>query len=120
MAKECPVCRLINPDIAQRCDCGYDFASQRIAKSYAKPNDPEIAAERGMTVADVGVRNLKRNAPRMIAAAILLVFGLVLAASNPRSWRMAAYGLAGVLSAGALMAQAIGQYRRGRRMSKRG
>lgn len=23
--KECPECRLINPDAAQRCDCGYDF-----------------------------------------------------------------------------------------------
>ncbi len=23
--KECPECRLVNPDAAQRCDCGYDF-----------------------------------------------------------------------------------------------
>jgi peptidoglycan/LPS O-acetylase OafA/YrhL len=118
MAKECPVCRLINPDIAQRCDCGYDFASKRIAPSYARPNDPEVAAERGMTVADVGVRNLKKAAPRLIAATILLVVGVAVAASDPKSWHAAAYGLAGVLSAGGLMAQAIGQYRRGRKISK--
>ena len=118
MAKECPVCRLINPDIAQRCDCGYDFASKRIAQSYARPNDPEIAAERGMTVADVGVRNLKKSAPPLIAATVLLVVGVVLVSSNPKSWRTAAYGLAGLLSAGGLVAQSIGQYRRGRRISK--
>jgi len=24
---ECPVCGLLNPDEASRCDCGYDFAT---------------------------------------------------------------------------------------------
>jgi hypothetical protein len=24
-AKKCPICKLLNPQIAQRCDCGYDF-----------------------------------------------------------------------------------------------
>jgi hypothetical protein len=43
MAKECPVCRLVNHDIAERCDCGYDFATQRIMAPYANP----LAANRG-------------------------------------------------------------------------
>ena len=34
---ECPICGLINPDSAQRCDCGYDFLTQIIKKPYVKP-----------------------------------------------------------------------------------
>jgi hypothetical protein len=29
MAKDCPHCRLANPESAQRCDCGYDFVERR-------------------------------------------------------------------------------------------
>jgi hypothetical protein len=25
--KECPKCEVVNPDTAERCDCGYDFVS---------------------------------------------------------------------------------------------
>ena len=31
----CPRCGLINPGTAQRCDCGYDFISKSLKKSYA-------------------------------------------------------------------------------------
>src|SRR5205807_4398765 len=30
----CPACNLINPDSAQRCDCGYDFETRTIRGSY--------------------------------------------------------------------------------------
>jgi hypothetical protein len=26
--KECPKCQVVNPDSAERCDCGYDFVSE--------------------------------------------------------------------------------------------
>ncbi len=32
----CPRCGLINPDTALRCDCGYDFKSHSMKKSYSK------------------------------------------------------------------------------------
>jgi uncharacterized RDD family membrane protein YckC len=35
---ECPRCRLLNPPTATRCDCGYDFPTDSIQKSYATRN----------------------------------------------------------------------------------
>jgi hypothetical protein len=31
---ECPRCRLISPDSAARCDCGYDFGAGSVQQSY--------------------------------------------------------------------------------------
>ena len=30
----CPRCGLVNPETAQRCDCGYDFISKSVQESY--------------------------------------------------------------------------------------
>ena len=37
---KCPRCGLINPDIAQRCDCGYDFLSKTVQKAYFQQKLP--------------------------------------------------------------------------------
>jgi hypothetical protein len=34
---ECPNCRLFNPATAQRCDCGFDFASRMMRTSFLSP-----------------------------------------------------------------------------------
>lgn len=38
----CPRCRLINPETAQRCDCGYDFITNSVEKPYftSSPRTP--------------------------------------------------------------------------------
>jgi uncharacterized RDD family membrane protein YckC len=38
---KCPRCGLINDDDAVRCDCGYDFASRTVKKSYLTAKDRE-------------------------------------------------------------------------------
>jgi hypothetical protein len=37
---DCPHCSLISPPGAQRCDCGYDFVSKTMRRSYLPPVKP--------------------------------------------------------------------------------
>ena len=37
---KCPRCGLFNPDTAQRCDCGYDFATRTVKNAYFKQELP--------------------------------------------------------------------------------
>jgi hypothetical protein len=53
---KCPVCKLINPDTAQRCDCGYDFATTKIEKPYFNGKLPDEDTTSGN--ANRGIRRL--------------------------------------------------------------
>jgi hypothetical protein len=48
--KDCPNCRLVNPDSALRCDCGYDFPSGILKRSYLTAKDKQIASKTGIGI----------------------------------------------------------------------
>jgi hypothetical protein len=39
---ECPNCGLFNPATAQRCDCGFDFASRTVRGSFLSPRELQV------------------------------------------------------------------------------
>ena len=39
---DCPRCGLINPETAQRCDCGYDFREGIVKKPYFEQKLPKV------------------------------------------------------------------------------
>ncbi len=39
---KCPECGLINPETAQRCDCGYDFEEKRPLAPYLTASAPKM------------------------------------------------------------------------------
>ena len=42
-AMECPKCKLVNPPTAMRCDCGYDFQTHTMQKSYLTQRDKQLS-----------------------------------------------------------------------------
>ena len=57
---DCPKCGLVNVETAERCDCGYDFASGQMKLSYANPrsrddrlDERRQRARRDMTIGGV-------------------------------------------------------------------
>lgn len=52
---DCPNCKLVNPPVATRCDCGYDFHTHTIERSYlaerAKRLTPQSAGITGIVLA---------------------------------------------------------------------
>ena len=112
MPKTCPVCGLFNPDIAQRCDCGFDFSSRRIEESYANPRDPDILAEQGMSVTQVGARHVMGGLGTLVGGVIAC--GLLVSVGGP--WW---YALLPIGAGGALLVKGLRQYSRGRNVKPR-
>lgn len=44
MAKDCPVCGLVNPPEAVWCDCGYEFNTGRVGPSTLSEHDRDVNA----------------------------------------------------------------------------
>ena len=71
----CPNCKLLVPDMAERCDCGYDFASQSVKRTYLTG---DLAAEHvgpSLTVGDKlwGQTALEGNRAEVIKKTYLLL-----------------------------------------------
>ena len=73
--KQCPKCRLTNPDSAQRCDCGWDFQSQMLEQPYVAPTVPEQA---GYEILPNGKRRyLKATVGDIFFCCLLPFWGLI-------------------------------------------
>jgi hypothetical protein len=40
---DCPNCKLVNPPTATRCDCGYDFQTNTMERSYLTERDKQLS-----------------------------------------------------------------------------
>jgi len=114
MAKDCPKCGLVNPDTAERCDCGWDFASRRVDLSYARPFDTRILAERGLTLTQVGIRNIKIGATVFVVGIIgAVLIGTVTATATGGYLTIIWYG--GILLGAVQFFRGLAQYLRGKK-----
>jgi hypothetical protein len=69
--KNCPKCDFINPDSAQRCDCGWDFNTQTVQDLFITLPSPE---ETGYEILPNGKKRYLRATVGDIAFCILLPF----------------------------------------------
>jgi uncharacterized membrane protein YvbJ len=88
MSKRCRICGLHNPDSADRCDCGFDFATGTIQRSYL---DAHIEQKHGGRV------NLLRAASGNNLKHGLIIVILVIAFSVFAAFFKARVGLVPVL-----------------------
>ena len=76
---DCPRCKLVNPPTAKRCDCGYDFETHTVEKSYYQQSVSKeiknglaiITAERRATESAAATAAFVRNAAELPADAAL-------------------------------------------------
>lgn len=77
----CPRCGLINDDDAQRCDCGYDFVTRTVERSYLTRKDREHLDVMSDTVAPAS--RLLRFAGLVIDWLVIGVASVLLAIAAP-------------------------------------
>ncbi len=74
---DCPKCGLINPESAQRCDCGYDFGTGEIKQSYLTKRDKQVAKRHEITAFGIDSFLL-----------LLCLIDICFAYANPATWQI--------------------------------
>jgi cell division protein FtsW (lipid II flippase) len=95
--KECPHCKLTNPDNAERCDCGYDFPTGTMQSSLAvldsgQPSSPKQPKDYtgliiGAALLPVFIVFAEFDKPDMGLAACIVLVGIILAVKIHWKWR---------------------------------
>jgi hypothetical protein len=91
MSIECPLCGLVSPPTAVRCDCGYDFVSKKVERSY-------LVEKIDTQYAGAIVRRAKRTIVlESVGAIVCGLVMLVLVFWARRGLYMAGLGIAAIL-----------------------
>src|SRR5258708_38376884 len=80
----CPRCGLVNPPTAKRCDCGYDFETKTVERSYYQPASPEKDVRTALVL--IVVMNVLGAIVALSRGSALRIVGLV-------AWSALAYFL---------------------------
>jgi len=95
---ECPKCKLLNPEGAERCDCGYDFASGEMKASYLKA-EQERRKARAVAHPLAGIRGwLLLPAAGLILGIPMALLEFVKQQEAGDAGEMAAIAVAGMLN----------------------
>jgi hypothetical protein len=83
---ECPECRLLNPPTAQRCDCGYDFQTQKMKASYIPGYLPPAV------VRDLGRRDMRIGGIVFAGGLVVTIATYQMATERGGGYYLMAYG----------------------------
>lgn len=90
---KCPRCGLISPEIAQRCDCGYDFLTRSVKGAYfrqALPKDIRVflILTVGINVVGGGLALIGGEPVRIVGVVVwsALVYWLYLQLIKKKNW----------------------------------
>lgn len=127
MVRKCPHCGLINPADSVRCDCGFDFGTGAMKKSYLQSHREEkaqaefdnLAAKHGSAEEAwkaIGRRNMLQGAAWCVFALIFTAVTYAIAVSQAEHTGQGTYFIAiGSIIMGVLqLAKGVRQYRGGR------
>ena len=86
----CPRCKLINPDWALRCDCGYDFELGVVGASYSDTELDVPQSKGGRAVLKLGIKRVGVFVAVSLGTYLVLsiALGITLGAAGVLSWTL--------------------------------
>jgi len=122
VSRKCPNCKLINPDNALRCDCGYDFNEGVIKQSHMLAAESQKAASKFQELVKIsgsvdaafkaiGKRNIFQGAAWLIGASTLTLLSYLIAGTLPFQLRAVQFTLIAAFAIGITQfVRGLGQY----------
>lgn len=116
--QECPRCRLTSPPGALRCDCGYDFNTGKMERSFVVADAIQRAGGAGKLLQQAGTSNMRTGAILFFVGAGITALAYLLGSIQPGPGRQRVYfWFWGAMAFGSLQfLRGLDQYLKGRRL----